>query len=45
MTKKQIEILNECIDSLMVDGKNTKYDVAKRLNELIKSDILEEDLK
>ena len=45
MTKKQIEELNNCIDLLLTDGKNTKYDVAKRLNELIKSDILEEDLK
>jgi len=45
MTKNQIEILNNCIDLLMIDGKNTKFDVANTLNELIKYDILEEVLK
>lgn len=43
MTKKQIKQLNQCIDLLLVDGRNTKFEVAKRLSDMIKLDILKEN--
>lgn len=40
MNKDLIEILNKCIELLLEDGKNTKFEVAKILNKLIKSEII-----